>query len=67
MRRIVVKEWVTLAGVFDADLMGQWFTPCDSEDRRECIKATILASDSLLMGRATYEVLAPSTTGAKHP
>ncbi len=30
MRKIVVSEWVTLDGVFDADTMGQWFIPYDT-------------------------------------
>jgi dihydrofolate reductase len=59
MRQLVVSEWVTLDGVFDADIMEQWFNPYHSDDRAEYIKETILASDAILLGRATYEMLAP--------
>jgi dihydrofolate reductase len=58
MRRLVVSEWVTLDGVFDADTMGQWFRPYDSDDRQAWIKEGILASDAFLFGRITYEMLA---------
>jgi dihydrofolate reductase len=49
---------MTLDGVFDADTMGQWFRPYDSDDRQEWIKEGILASDAFLFGRITYEMLA---------
>jgi dihydrofolate reductase len=58
MRKLVVSEWVTVDGVFDADTMAQWFTPYDSDDRQEWIKEGILASDAFLFGRITYEMLA---------
>ena len=58
-RKLVVSEWVTLDGVFDAETMGQWFTPYDSDDRREYITESILGCDALLFGRTTYEMLAP--------
>ena len=59
MRKLVVSEWVTLDGVFDADTMDQWFNPYHSDDRAEYIQETILASDALLLGGVTYEMLAP--------
>jgi len=58
MRKLVVSEWVTLDGVFDADTMEQWFRPYDSDDRREWITEGILTSDAFLLGRITYEMLA---------
>lgn len=58
MRKLVVWEWVTLDGIFDADTMGQWFDPYHSDDRGEYIKEVILASDALLLGQATYEMFA---------
>jgi dihydrofolate reductase len=58
MRKLVVSEWVTLDGVFDANTMGQWFRPYDSDDRQEWIKEGILASDAFFLGRITYEMLA---------
>jgi hypothetical protein len=35
MRKLVVSEWVTLDGVFDADIMEQWFNPYHSDDSAE--------------------------------
>jgi dihydrofolate reductase len=58
MRKLVVSEWVTLDGVFDANTMKDWFTPYDSEDRRKHIKAGIMAVDAFLMGKVTYKMLA---------
>jgi dihydrofolate reductase len=57
MRKLVVSEWMTLDGVFDADTMGQWFRPYDSDDRQAWIKEAVLASDAFLLGRITYEML----------
>jgi dihydrofolate reductase len=58
MRKLVVSEWVSLDGVFDADTMKQWFHPYDSKDRQAHITALVLASDAFLFGRVTYEMLA---------
>lgn len=58
MRKIIVNEWVTLDGVFDADRFEQWFNPYDSTERQEYIRKLILASDAFLYGRTTYEELA---------
>jgi dihydrofolate reductase len=58
MRQLIVSEWMTLDGVFDADTMKQWFEPYHSEGRAECIREGILASDALLIGRTTYEMFA---------
>jgi dihydrofolate reductase len=59
MRKLVVSEWATLDGVFDADTMDQWFHPYDSRDRQQYIQETVFASDAFLFGRATFEMLAP--------
>jgi dihydrofolate reductase len=62
-RRLVGKltafEWVSLDGVYDAESMHQWFFPYDSLERRKFILGTYEQSDGLLIGRATYEMLAP--------
>ena len=65
-RKLVVSEWVTLDGVFDAETMAQWFTPYDSDDRRAYITASILGCDALLLGRTTYEMLAPHWSALKN-
>jgi dihydrofolate reductase len=59
MRKLVVKEWMTLDGVIDADSMDQWFFPYDSLERRAHIKDGLERSDAYLLGRVTYEMLAP--------
>src|SRR6185503_16999518 len=59
MRNLVVSEWVTLDGVFDASTMKDWYAPFDSEDRQKHIKAGIMGSDAFLMGKVTYKMLAP--------
>lgn len=59
MGTIVAFEWTSADGVFDADSMGEWFFPYDSLARRNFIKETYEQADALLMGRKTYEMLAP--------
>jgi len=59
MRRLVVSEWLSLDGVFDAGTMAAWFNSYDSPERQAHIRNDVLGSDALLFGRATYEVLAP--------
>jgi dihydrofolate reductase len=59
MGKLVVFEWMSVDGVFDAELMGEWFFPYDSVERRKSIKETYQEANALLMGRTTYEMLAP--------
>lgn len=59
MGTLVAFEWMSLDGVFDADTMENWFFPYDSRERRLAIKETYQQADALLMGRNTYEMLAP--------
>ena len=59
MSKIVVSVWMTLDGVFDADIMDHWFHPYHSDDRAGYIQETIEAANALLLGRTTYEMLAP--------
>jgi dihydrofolate reductase len=58
MRKIVVSEGVALDGVFDAQTMGKWAAPYYSEERDEFIRGIVLASDTLLLGRTTYDIQA---------
>jgi dihydrofolate reductase len=58
MRKLVVSEWVTLDGVFDASTMKDWFMPYDSEDRRRHIKEGVMAAGAFLLGKVTYKMLA---------
>jgi len=66
MRKIIVSAWITVDGVFDADTMPQWFLPFDSIGRQEYIRDGILEADALLLGRTTYEMLAPYWSSLKN-
>ncbi|SRR6266540_1705030 len=59
MRKIVVKEWMTLDGVFDAETMDQWWNPYASAERQKYIKEGYSSCDMYLLGRTTYEMLWP--------
>ena len=58
MRKLIATAWMSLDGVFDADTMDKWFLPYESPERGESVRALILASDGLVVGRTTYEMLA---------
>ena len=59
MRKLLVKEWMTLDGVFDADNMDQWWFPYDSAERQKHIMDGYSGCDVYLLGRRTYELLWP--------
>jgi dihydrofolate reductase len=64
MRKLWVKAWITLDGVFDADTMGLWWPPVDEAavdyaKRLEYIAEEYLRGDTYLLGRTTYEMLWP--------
>lgn len=61
MGEIVAFEWVSADGVFDSDpaYFTKWFLPFHSEARATCIRDTVEGASALLMGRRTYEMLAP--------
>lgn len=63
---MVVFEWITLDGIFDAGTMDQWFFPYDSVGRQAFITDCIMGSDTLLLGRTTYEMLAPYWSALKN-
>jgi dihydrofolate reductase len=72
IRKLWVKAWMTLDGVFDADTMDHWWPPADEaavdEARRlEYIVEEYKKGDVYLLGRTTYEMLWPGwstqTTG----
>jgi dihydrofolate reductase len=66
MRKIIVLERITLDGVFDAASMGQWDFPHDSEARIAVIAGGIHDSDAYLLGRTTFEMLAPGWSALKN-
>ena len=67
MRKLWVKVWMTLDGVFDADTMDYWWQPYDSTERQQYIMQEYAKGDVYLLGRTTYEMLWPGwstqTTG----
>jgi dihydrofolate reductase len=70
VRKLVVSEWLTVDGVYDADTMPQWFAPYDSAERQAWIKKGVLAADTFLLGRVTYEMLMgywPTVTDRDNP
>ncbi|HEY8600823.1 MAG TPA: dihydrofolate reductase family protein [Thermomicrobiales bacterium] len=67
MRKLWVKAWMTLDGVFDAETMGYWWQNTNSPERMQYITEQYMAGDAYLLGRVTYEMLWPGwstqTTG----
>lgn len=66
MKKLIVKEWITLDGVFDASSMNVWNAPYHSDSRARCIIEDILGADAFLYGRITYEMLAPYWSSLKN-
>src|SRR5882762_363655 len=66
MKKIIASEWISLDGVFDASLMGEWNAPYHSDSRANYIRDGILACDAMLYGRKTYEMLAPYWSSLKN-
>jgi dihydrofolate reductase len=66
MRKLVVSEWMTLDGVFDADTMDTWFIPYHSKERKAYITEGIEACDAMLYGRTTYAMLGPYWSAEKN-
>jgi dihydrofolate reductase len=67
MRKLWVKAWMTLDGVFDADTMDYWWQPYNTAERMQYIVEEYAQGDAYLLGRTTYEMLWPGwskqTTG----
>ncbi len=67
MRKLWVKAWITLDGVFDAETMGHWWQNTNSPERMQYITEEYSKGDAYLLGRETYEMLWPGwsqqTTG----
>jgi dihydrofolate reductase len=59
MRKIIVFEWMSLDGIYDAGLMDRWWNPYDSPGRQAVIRQIINDCDAMLYGRKTYELLRP--------
>src|SRR5919202_4683203 len=59
MRKLWVKAWTTLDGVFDADTMDHWWQNTNSPERMRYITEEYSNGDAYLLGRVTYEMLWP--------
>lgn len=59
MRKLIVTQWVSLDGVFDAGSMNKWWLPFDSTARQKYVQDTINNCEIMLYGRTTYEMLYP--------
>ena len=57
MRRVVVTTFVSADGVMEAP--EDWSTPFWSDETETYKRDEVMASDALLMGRVTYDELAP--------
>lgn len=67
MRKLWVKAWITLDGVFDAMTMDYWWQNSNSPERMDYITEQYAQGDIYMLGRVTYEMLWPGwstqTTG----
>ena len=59
MRKLIITEWVSLDGIFDASSMNKWWIPFNSPSRQKYIQETINNCEIMLYGRNTYEMLYP--------
>src|SRR5258706_9234558 len=66
MRKLIVTEWVSLDGVFDAGTMDKWFNPYHSDSRAKYIQDTIDHCEIMLYGRVTYEMMYPYWSALKN-
>ena len=66
MRKLIVTEWVSLDGIFDAGSMNKWWMPFDSANRQQYIQDTINNCEIMLYGRTTYEMLYPYWSSFKN-
>lgn len=66
MRKLIVSEWISLDGVFDAGSMHIWWDPFDSLERQNYIQRTIQNCDIMLFGRNTYQMLHPYWSSFDH-
>jgi dihydrofolate reductase len=66
MRQLIVTEWISLDGIFDASSMHKWWQPFDSAGRQQYIQNTINNCGAMLYGRKTYEMLYPYWSSFAH-
>ncbi len=66
MRKLIITQWVSLDGTFDAGTMNKWWLPFESPGRQKYIQETINNCGIMLYGRETYEMLYPYWSSFKH-
>jgi dihydrofolate reductase len=66
MRKLIITEWLSLDGIFDAGSMNEWWLPFDSLSRQKYIQETINNCGIMLYGRHTYEMLFPYWSSFTH-
>jgi len=66
MRKLIVTQWISLDGIFDAGSMNKWWMPFDSLQRQMYIRDTINNCEIMLYGRTTYEMLYPYWSSFKN-
>lgn len=66
MRQLIITQWVSLDGIFDAGSMDKWWMPFDSTSRQQYIQDTINSCEIMLYGRKTYQMLYPYWSSFKH-
>lgn len=60
MGKLTAFVWMSLDGVFDADYMDTWWDPYDSKERQQYIQKIYNGADAFVMGRNTFDLLAPA-------
>ncbi|WP_448702878.1 dihydrofolate reductase family protein [Mucilaginibacter sp. AW1-3] len=66
MRKLIITEWLSLDGIFDASSMDKWWLPFDSPSRQKYIQNTINNCEIMLYGRNTYQMLYPYWSSFDH-
>jgi dihydrofolate reductase len=66
MGSLLVTEWMTLDGVFDAETMAEWWAPFESRERQAAIQQTVASAGGFVLGRTTYQMLAPYWSAMKN-
>jgi len=66
MRQLIITQWVSLDGIFDATSMNKWWLPFNSSGRQQYVQDTINNCEIMLYGRNTFEMLYPYWSSFKN-
>ena len=64
MRKLWVKAWMTLDGVFDAEMMEHWWNPFDSAERQQYILEQYESLTLYIFGSVTCSLKQPGQVRA---